>query len=209
MPQSAPRKSGRSQRRNEILHRLQPVVERHFAAGEPFTRLSVDTLAEEAGISRTTLYVYFEDKSELLYALAEQAVTELVETTRAWWELDRQGTREDLRAALGRTYEVHLPYRGVMAAAVEVSAIDPGVRAQYEALVASSISEAATFIQHAIDEGFVSEEIDPEPTAAWLCWMIERGDNEISKPGSTLRVDLWLDALTAIIWNTLYRAERS
>lgn len=197
--------TAQDRRRDEVLDRLAAAVERLLAGGESYTTLSVARLVEEAGIARSTFYVYFEDKSHLLSALTERAVTELVETTRFWWDLPQDADRNDLREALRGTYEALLPNRGVMASVVEVASYDSGVGERYDALVARSIDEAAEHIREGIRDGYVAAHLDPRRTAGWMCWMIERGLNHIGRPGHDRELEDWLDGLTAIVWNTLYR----
>ena len=52
----------RQERREQIERRLLDATERLMADGASFTELSVDRLATEAGISRASFYIYFEDK---------------------------------------------------------------------------------------------------------------------------------------------------
>src|SRR5262245_53872352 len=137
-------------RSREVLDRLSGAVERLLAAGESYTNLSVARLVKEAGLARSTFYVYFEDKADLLSALTEEAVHELVETTRFWWDLPPEADRDDLRGALRRTYGAFLPHKGVMAAVVEVASYDAGVRERYDRLVARSIDQAAEHIEEGI-----------------------------------------------------------
>jgi len=62
----------RQERREEIERQLLDATERLMAAGASFTELSVDRLATEAGISRASFYIYFEDKGYLLRRLTGQ-----------------------------------------------------------------------------------------------------------------------------------------
>ena len=71
--------SSRLQRRAQIRHRLLEVVEDLLDKGESYTELSVERLVSEAGISRSTFYVYFEDKGDLLRGWFEDIEAELAE----------------------------------------------------------------------------------------------------------------------------------
>jgi len=199
-------RSNREQRRDEIVQALSRAVEQLYERGEAYTNVSVGRLVKEAGISRTTFYVYFVDKGDLIYELTEQVVQALVETTRYWWELPAGATKDDLRAALRHTREVDVP--GVMASIVEVASYDAVIRRRYEDLVARSASEAARYIREGISGGFVNGDLDPDATADWLCWMMERGLREVGRPDSGVDPERWLTALTDVIWNTLYRGTR-
>lgn len=48
-----------------------------MSAGTSFTELSVDRLTTEAGMSRASFYIYFEDKGHLLRQLAGQVFGDL------------------------------------------------------------------------------------------------------------------------------------
>ena len=54
--------------------RLLDATERLMRDGASFTELSVDRLSTEAGISRASFYIYFEDKGQLLRRLAGAGV---------------------------------------------------------------------------------------------------------------------------------------
>ena len=58
----------RTARRDEVRGRLLQVVERMLDDGEGYTEISVERMVAQAGIARSTFYVYFEDKGDLLEA---------------------------------------------------------------------------------------------------------------------------------------------
>src|ERR1700761_2003644 len=92
--------SSRARRREEIRDRLGSAAEKLMAGGESYTELSVERIVREAGISRATFYVYFEDKGDLLRALAEDFIERMIGAAAAWWSLRSDATRMDLRAAM-------------------------------------------------------------------------------------------------------------
>ena len=51
----------RQQRREQMERRLLDATERLMGEGASFTELSVERLSTEAGISRASFYIYFED----------------------------------------------------------------------------------------------------------------------------------------------------
>src|SRR5436189_5393598 len=92
--------SDRAARRGEIGRRLLVAVETLLADGESFTEVSVERLVAEAQISRSTFYVYFEDKGDLLQALTEDVMTKVIDAARAWWELPPEADRADVEVAM-------------------------------------------------------------------------------------------------------------
>src|SRR5271157_5870474 len=89
-------KSTRAQRRDEARARLLQVVEDMLDEGESFTELSVERIVQAAGMSRSTFYVYFEDKGDLLRAWFSEINEELVAAAAYWWKIDGDSTRDDV-----------------------------------------------------------------------------------------------------------------
>jgi len=200
--------STRAQRREEIRDRLRTSAEQLMTGEESYTELSVERIVREAGISRATFYVYFEDKSDLLRALAEDFIERLLKAASAWWDLPADATKADLRSAMGAIFDAYLPHKVVMAAVVEVASYDAGLRTLFGSLLDRTISEVAKHITLGQQEGFIVSDVDPERTAAWLTWMAERGLYQLVASANGPALERLLDALTDITWNTLYEGAR-
>ena len=69
--------------------------------GASFTELSVDRLSTEAGISRASFYIYFEDKGHLLRRLAGQVFADLADSAERWWGVAWRHDPDDVRAGDG------------------------------------------------------------------------------------------------------------
>jgi AcrR family transcriptional regulator len=200
--------SSRAERRNEMRDRLLAAVERLMADGESYTELSVERLVREAGISRATFYVYFEDKGDLLRALAEDFIERIIEAATFWWELPAKATKTDLRAAMQAIFDAYLPHKVVMSAVVEVASYDDALAELFGRLLQRTMSEVAGHISTGQKEGFVHDDIDPERTAAWLTWMAERGLYQLVSSASNAESERLLTALTDVTWSTLYAGTR-
>lgn len=61
----------RAQQRNETKNKLLQAAEKIFAL-EGYTNASMDRIAEEAGFSKGTIYLYFKDKEELFVSVLEK-----------------------------------------------------------------------------------------------------------------------------------------
>src|SRR5919109_2975176 len=99
--------SSRAARREAIRDRLLEVIQTLLDEGESFTEISVERMVQAAGMSRSTFYVYFEDKGDLLRAWFGEIEAEIAEAVTGWWEIDGSATREDLRGALERVVLVY------------------------------------------------------------------------------------------------------
>jgi AcrR family transcriptional regulator len=201
-------RSSRAQRRGEIRDRLRTASEGLMGEGESYTALSVERIVREAGISRATFYVYFEDKSDLLRALAEDFIERIIGAATAWWTLPADAPKSQLREAMRAVFDAYLPHKVVMAAVVEVASYDVRVQEVFGALLERTISEVARHIEVGQREGFVTQGIDPQRTAAWLTWMAERGLYQLVAPAGPAAEERLLDSITDITWNTLYAGPR-
>lgn len=200
--------SSRSERRDEVRRRLLEVVEHLLGEGESFTELSVERLVQAAGMSRSTFYVYFEDKGDLLRAWFAEITAEIVDSAKGWWRFDGDSPREDLREALDHLVRTYRPHTTLMAATYDAAAYDSSVRELVETMMASNIAALRKHIRLGQRGGWVDASLPTAETAAWLTWMAERGFHQLVRGASDAQVDKLVDAYAAIVWNTLYAPTR-
>jgi AcrR family transcriptional regulator len=209
MPSVTRRRSpGRDARRDEVRTRLLAVVERLLADGEGYTEVSVERMVAEAGMARSTFYVYFADKGDLLRAWFAEITDELRVAASTWWQLAPPVSYADVRAALAEIVATYRPHTALMAALYDTAAYDPAVRELVEAMMADNIAGLRRHIRHGQSAGFVDGELQPAETAAWLTWMAERGFHRLVRGADDAELALLIDAYARIVWNTLYRGDR-
>jgi TetR/AcrR family transcriptional regulator, ethionamide resistance regulator len=203
---SVTRKSqaARAERREEIRARLLAAVQQLLTEGESFTELSVERLVSLAGVSRSTFYVYFQDKGELIRAWLAEINSEMDVAAQGWWTLDAGATWDDLRAALYRVVSAYRPHTTLMAAAFDAAAYDAGVREQVDTMMQRNIAGLRKHIRAGQQHGFVDPALPTAQTAAWLTWMAERGLHQLVREADQAELDRLVDAYTWIVWNTLY-----
>jgi AcrR family transcriptional regulator len=202
--------SDRAKRRDEITSRMLAAVETLLEADDAtYTALSVERLIGEAEISRSTFYVYFEDKGALLLALTEDVIADLVAACAYWWQLPADATQEDLHEAMRRIVDAYLPHRVVLAAVVEATAYDPNIRETFRAMMNGVIAQVTDHVRQGQQQGFVRADLDPRRTAGWLTWMTERGLYQLVSPGSPSERHELLASLTDVVWHTLYAGSAS
>jgi AcrR family transcriptional regulator len=205
MASPPPTRSRRAARRSAIGHELLAAFERLIAEGETFASMSVDRLTTEAGISRSTFYVYFEDKNDLLSALAEEIIQGLIAAAEEWWTLTDDITRPRIDEALGGIVDHYVAHQAVMLAVAEAAATDLVARAQYSVLLAQTRDQFEAHILTGQRTGSISTEVDAHHAAGWLTWMTERGLGRLVAPASGESRERLVRALTDVVWNTLYR----
>jgi AcrR family transcriptional regulator len=204
MPSVTRRTQGsRKERRATIERQLLQATERLMGEGLAFTEISVDRLATEAGISRATFYVYFEDKGQLLRQLAQQVFDELADAARVWWQVARGQNVVDLRAAMTGIIATYRKHQPLLTAIIEMAAYDADVAATYRVLLDGIIDA----VRETIEQGQASGAIRPLPSvemASALTWMVERACHQMlpdAPPGTDARL---ADALTEATWGALY-----
>jgi AcrR family transcriptional regulator len=197
----------RAGRRAAARTRLLEVVERRLRDGETFADIKVGEIVAEAELSRTTFYVYFEDKADLLRTWYGEVAITMLEAAQVWWDLDASAEQGDLRSALAGIIAAYRPHPELMAATHEAIGYDHGVRRAVDDAMERYIAGLAAHIERGQLAGFVDRSLPPHETAYWLQWMAERGLHRMVRTESA-RVDSLLDAYALIVWNTLYAPAR-
>jgi AcrR family transcriptional regulator len=194
----------RQERREQIERQLLDATDRLMGAGASFTELSVDRLATEAGISRASFYIYFEDKGHLLRRLTGQVFGDLANGAERWWSVAQRRDPADVRAAMTAIVESYRRHQPLLVALNEMSAYDPLVGATYTEMLAGISARVTAIIEQGQADGTIRRELPPESTATSLTWMVERSCQQ-NLPGRPAPYDAELaSALTQIIWAALY-----
>ncbi|MFE6286255.1 TetR/AcrR family transcriptional regulator [Streptomyces sp. NPDC057877] len=133
MPSTTRRPSSSVDRRAALEKRMLSVIEECLRRGATYTELSVEQIAKAAGISRSTFYLYFRDKVDVLLRLSGSLKQQNYEIAASWRPTGPGGDLD----GLARTYELILrhyrEHAALLAAINEVAAYDPLV---HEAWVA-------------------------------------------------------------------------
>jgi TetR/AcrR family transcriptional regulator, ethionamide resistance regulator len=196
--------AGRQERRGQIERKLLDATERLMADGASFTELSVDRLATEAGISRASFYIYFQDKGHLLRRLAGQVFDDLAAAAERWWSVSGRRDPADVKAAMTALVATYRRHQPLLVALNEMAGYDAAVGATYREILAAIAERLAAVIAEGQDDGFIRRELSAQTTATSLTWMVERTCQQ-SLPGMPESGDGVLVAtLTQIIWGALY-----
>ena len=199
--------AGRDARRDDTRARLLTVVERMLAGGESYTEISIERIVAEAGMARSTFYVYFADKGDLLRAWFAEITDELRVAAATWWQLQPPVAYEDVRAALAAIVATYRPHTPLMAALYDTAAYDPSVRELVNTMMSENIAGLRAHIRRGQTAGFVDPALLPAETAAWLTWMAERGLHQLVRGASDAALERLVDSYTRIVWNTVYRPQ--
>jgi TetR/AcrR family transcriptional regulator, ethionamide resistance regulator len=193
-------------RRDVVRARLLTAIEALFDQGETFAGLTVERLISEAGLSRSTFYTYFTDKTELLQELAADVLEELLFDAAAhWWERDRIASRDELHEGTRRIIVAFVKHRVIMRAMSDAAATNVAIREQWGTLMKQSADLVARHISVGQAAGFIDAGLDPESTATWLNWAAERSLTMLVAPSTPDEAERWHTVMTDLYWNVLYR----
>lgn len=178
--------ANRQERREQIERQLLDATDRLMADGTSFTELSVDRLATEAGISRASFYIYFEDKGDLLRRLARQVFGDLTEDAARWWTVAGRRDPADILSAMARIIASYRRHQPVLIALNEMAGYDAQVGATYRELLTGIGAQFTAVIEAGQADGSIRTTLPAATTASSLVWMVERvcQQNLPSQPSS-------------------------
>ncbi|HSZ40476.1 MAG TPA: helix-turn-helix domain-containing protein [Trebonia sp.] len=125
MPSITRRRAPRPGRRAAADAEILDATQRLLAEGANFTELGVLQISAAAGVSRSTFYAHFQDKTDLLLRLAAPMVDTAFGVASAWEPADGAGGLADAFLRVVRIYREH---SAVLRAIAEVATYDEAVR---------------------------------------------------------------------------------
>ncbi|MDT5134336.1 MAG: TetR/AcrR family transcriptional regulator, ethionamide resistance regulator [Mycobacterium sp.] len=195
-------------RRDALRAQVLSIVEQHLRSGTTYADVSVASVVAEAGISRSTFYAYFVDKSNLLRTWYAEFTQVILDAAQTWWSLDGTATKDDVRAALEQIMDAYRAHPELMAATHEAIGTDHGVREAVDEAMRRSIDGLRAHIETGPADGFVDPSLPAAETAYWLQWMAERGLHRMVRAESGSSQERLADAYAGIVWHTLYAPTR-
>ncbi|OBK21807.1 TetR family transcriptional regulator [Mycobacterium asiaticum] len=200
-------RQGREQRREQIESRMLEATERLMGDGASFTELSVDRLAGEAGISRASFYIYFEDKGDLLRRLATEVFGDLAAAGERWWGVAERHDPEDLRAAISGIIATYRRHQPVLVALNEMAGYDQATAQTYRELLGAISQRVTSVIEDGQADGSIRRTLPVSTTASALTLLVERTAQQhlpVKPPDYDAEL---VDTLVEIIWGALYLRE--
>jgi AcrR family transcriptional regulator len=199
----------RQERRAEIERSLLVATDRLMGEGASFTELSVDRLATEAGISRASFYIYFEDKGHLLRRLAVGVFDDLADPAQRWWNVAARRDPADVRAAMTGIVAGYRRHQPLLVALNEMAAYDPQVSATYREILTDIAARLSRVISDGQADGSVRPGLNAAATASSLTWMVERSCHQTLPFTDPDHDAVLAETLTQIVVAALYLEGRS
>lgn len=205
MTRSASKRVDREQRRIELGVRLLEAVGRLSDQDESFASIGVERIAADAGIGRSTFYLYFQDKSELLEVCFAPVAVELATATDHWTDMADAPTREGLREVLAGMAGVWRAHAAELSVIYAATAYDPIVRDLVGASTDESVAKLTKHIRAGQRRGWIAEDVLARETATWLIWMGQRGGHQLLLEDDA-KLQRFIDGYRDVVWGSLYAA---
>jgi AcrR family transcriptional regulator len=142
-------------RRDQVID-----VARRLFGERGTTDVSMDEIATEAGVARSTVYVYFANRGELLRACLQRMYGQLRETIATTWEEEDEPTRR-----LERLIEEMLARVDDSPAFFRLALVTQGTRAQDAEVVGAELAliglDIARLLRDLVEQGVARGEFRP------------------------------------------------
>jgi AcrR family transcriptional regulator len=179
---------------------LLEATKRLLSAGTPLAGLSVERIVAEAGVARTTFYLHFKDKFELIERLAAEQEA-WIETVGQAALADPELSRATIAGAVEEIVTGWSENHAVLAAIIELAEYDERMRESWRNII-HAVAAVATNVFRAHWDLAGGAPQSPEMVAEVLTWMIERSCHQIARDPS--RRALVADSLAEILWRVLH-----
>jgi AcrR family transcriptional regulator len=189
--------------RTAIEDAITDAMTRLLTSGHTFTSLSVEDLAKESGIARSTFYMHFRDKGELVRRLMKRVTQELIDATNVWFTHDHPEQHDILRQALRSISQVYLKYQAIMLAVSETAAYDPDVAAMFKETMVHLTANTRAVLKGGQKAGWANPDATPEVADA-LTWMVERCCLQLLTVQKPAQRERMIEALAHVMSRSLY-----
>jgi AcrR family transcriptional regulator len=187
-------------RRAATREELLEATKRLLGQGAPLASLSVERIVAEAGVVRTTFYLHFRDKYDLIERLAAEQES-WIEAAGARTLADPELNRGTIDRAIEEIVDRWIENQAVLAAIIELAEYDERMRETWRGAMHAVAGVAArVFAAHWSSSG--NAPAHPEMVAEVLAWMIERSCHQVARdPASRDAVSA---ALAEVIWRVTH-----
>jgi AcrR family transcriptional regulator len=176
---STTRHRGRNvDRRSVVEAQILAATEQLLREGENFTDLGVQRIAAVAGVARSSFYVSFRDKTELLIRLAGGLKQQIFDLAEDWRPTGPGGGLDGLTAVYVAMIAFYREHPQLLAAISEVAAYDSTVADFWTAQLDRFTDLTARLLREEQAAGRTTADFDPAIVAQILTW---DGDRVIAR----------------------------
>jgi TetR/AcrR family transcriptional regulator, ethionamide resistance regulator len=191
-------------RREEVQEKLLAALERQLEGGTSLADVKVSDLAADAGISRATFYIHFQDKVDLIEEWLLETRRVLFEVSNAWYSASPELSRDQLRELLRAIFDAYRERLTLMSAMHETVLYDETLREEFAEAFEFHFAALTDHIRAGQRAGLIDSELRPRETAEWLVCLMERVPVQVGRDAGQRENDAHLEAATGVIWSALY-----
>lgn len=181
-------------------------VERLLDGGARYTELGVEQISVGAGIGRSTFYVHFADKTDLLVRLVRARTADLFGAADRWLATDPDAGWEGLRDVLAEVCRQRRAQAAAINALAEVATYDRDVAGFWRGQVTGFADRLARRLAADKRRGLTVPDLDPASTATFVTWGVERALEQQTLTRSPRTDRRLVDAMARGIWSAFYGA---
>ncbi|MGB5372997.1 MAG: TetR/AcrR family transcriptional regulator [Polyangiales bacterium] len=186
---------------------LTEAFEKLLQEGVGLHALTIEAIAQRAGMSRSAFYFYFESKHDLLRAAVREVLQDMMFAANTFFDGTLGDPAEELGIGVRNVAMTWRKHDVVMRALVEGSASDPDLRQFLEEFVESFVQPVAARVSEVLDDGETDSAKRISCIAQGLLWMNERSFyNATVKGFGDEQWEALVDALSIIWRRALLRA---
>jgi AcrR family transcriptional regulator len=190
----------RRQTRDATEQRILEATNSLLDGGASLAGLSVNRIAEQAGVSRATFYLHFSDKRGLIARLAETELAEFARVTDPFLDAPDAG-REELGHVVASLIQTWRDHAGVLSSLIELAEYDADSREAWQAIVGEVAARIAVALRARRPELSRQQSMT---LAEVIAWSGERTCHQmISRDGSERRASEVAAALTDLVWRAI------
>lgn len=167
MPSVTRRSSTGADRRAAVEARIIDATGQLLADGASFTELGVQRIAAEAGIARSTFYLHFRDKTELLIRLADGLAGGAFDLIS---ESPPGEGKAGIIGGMVRDIGYYRQRRHLLAAVLEVVAYDAAASEFWNGQLERFIDLGEQWVRAEQEAGRTPRDIDARTVAQIFCW---------------------------------------
>jgi AcrR family transcriptional regulator len=170
MPSTTRRQAHDTDRRSVVEGQILAATEQLLRDGSRFTDLGVQRIAEAAGIARSSFYVSFRDKTDLLIRLAGTLKQQVFDLAKDWHPEGPGGGLDGLTAVFLDIVAFYRQHADLLAAITEVAAYDSKVAEVWGSELNRFTDRTAELIREEQTARRTPASIDPVTAAEVMTW---------------------------------------
>jgi AcrR family transcriptional regulator len=187
------------------VEKLVEAFERLLSQGASLTTISVEKLAQEAGLARATFYLHFRNKGELVNHLMKNVAQELRTAAIRSLRKSESFGRAEFQTFMRDAVEIHFRHRLAIRAMVEISSYDADVEKSYRKFWQTQAADTRLVLKRLEAAGQAHPDAVPE-IADLVTWTAERGCSQMLHDADSIeRREQFADMLTHVVWNAIAR----